>query len=74
MAVNIHSPVQVYVYEITRNFFMPIRNTLCDTIVARDKQCLRTVSWLKKNAEIPALAVIQKIDNINVTPEFSEIE
>lgn len=53
---------------------MPIRNTLCNTEVARDKQWLRTVSWLKKNAEIPALAVIQKIDNINVTPEFSDIE
>lgn len=44
MVVNIHSPVQVYIYGIIRNFFMPIRNTLCDTVVARDEQWLRMVN------------------------------
>lgn len=36
---------------------MFIRITLCDTVVAKDKQWLRMVSCLKKNTKIPALAV-----------------
>ena len=53
---------------------MFIRHTLCDTVVARDKQWLRVVSWIKKNTEIPALAVVRddvstKKNIVNVTPQ-----
>lgn len=37
---------------------MFVRNTLCDIVVARNKQWIRMVSWIK-NTEIPALAVIR---------------
>lgn len=37
---------------------MFVRNTLCDIVVARSKQWMRMVSWIK-NTEVPALAVIR---------------
>lgn len=38
---------------------LEFRNTLYDTVAARDKQWVRMVSWVKKNTEIPAPAVIR---------------
>lgn len=47
---------------------MFIRNTLCDTVVARDKQWLRMVYWIKKNTEIPAFVVI--MDDVSKKKEY----
>lgn len=62
------SSVQVYVSGITRIFFMFIRNTLCDIVVARYKQWLRMVSCIKKKMEIPALSVIS--DDVSKKKEY----
>lgn len=36
---------------------MAIEDTLCAVVVAGDRQWLRTVTWVRKNAEIPPLTV-----------------
>jgi len=56
--MQLTSPVKDHISGVIRNFFMAIENTLCDAVVAGDKQWLRTVTWVKRNAEIPALTAI----------------
>lgn len=36
---------------------MAVEDTLCDVVFAGDRQWLRTVTWVRKNAEIPPLTV-----------------
>lgn len=56
--MQLTSPVKDHISGVIRNFFMAVENTLCDAVVAGDKQWLRTVTWVKRNAEIPALTAI----------------
>lgn len=56
--MQLTTPVQDHISGVIRNFFMDVENTLCDVVVAGDRQWLRAVTWERKNAEIPALTVI----------------
>lgn len=56
--MQLTSPVKDHISGVIRNFFKAVENTLCHAVVAGDKQWLRTVTWVKRNAEIPALTAI----------------